>query len=222
MKLSTLIMCASSASISVADAKRFSGRGLFETTEGLAERRLEEFEMSIPMPTEESPAESIEKLLKESGVDEAKISTVMKALDGGAKMTGGKREECAAGVKMIFLVAALLPGELLPGLETLIDLLLCGPKEEETVPEEPTCVVGLKEGDECTGYGDQSCCDGLICDLECFGEVCRTDRYICQEAPQCALEGEPCGGIMVEPFCCDGNLYCAPGKSLEGSVCEFF
>ena len=61
MKLSTLITGASFATISVADAKRFAGRSLYDTTEGLAERRLEEFEMSIPMPTEESPADNIEK-----------------------------------------------------------------------------------------------------------------------------------------------------------------
>jgi len=150
LSLSTLIMCASSASIGFANAKRFAGRSPYETTEGLTERRLDEFEMSIPTPTEESPAESIEKILKEKGVDEATIPTIMKALDGGDKMTDGQsREECAAGVKMIFLVAALLPGDILPGLETLIAILLCGPEGTTTTSTTtPTCVT---QGGTCGG-----------------------------------------------------------------------
>jgi len=231
MKLSllTLIMCASSASISVADAKRFSGRGPFETTEGLAERRLEEFEMSIPTPTEESPAESIEKQLKENGVDEATISTVMKALkekgvdetvmkalDGGTKMTGSQREECAAGVKMIFLVAALLPGELFPGLETLIDLLLCGPKEET---KEETCVAAGGSCGELSGVSGD-CCDKLSCALDesaskIAGELVRTCQDCTMSSPpagceyvECGMWGETCDD---SGDCCN-QLICLSGK----------
>jgi len=225
MKLSllTLIMCASSASISVADAKRFSGRGPFETTEGLAERRLEEFEMSIPTPTEESPAESIEKQLKENGVDEATISTVMKALkekgvdetvmkalDGGTKMTGSQREECAAGVKMIFLVAALLPGELFPGLETLIDLLLCGPKEET---KEETCVAAGGSCGELAGVSGD-CCDKLSCapDEDEPGRICKdctgSSPPLECEFVECGLVGETCDD---SGDCCN-QLICSSGK----------
>jgi len=154
LSLATLVMCASSASIGFANAKRFAGRSPYETTEGLTERRLDEFEMSIPTPTEESPTESIEKILKGNGVDEATISTIMKALDGGDKMTDGQsREECAAGVKIVFTVAALLPGDPLPGLETLITILLCGPEGTTTTSTTstttPTCVAS---GGACGGY----------------------------------------------------------------------
>ena len=114
-------------------------------------------------------------------------------------MTGGKRKECAKGVKIIPTVAALLPADILPGLETLINLLLCGPKVEEMEPEE-TC-VGLKEGDNC-GYGATGdCCDGLAClPKPCSGKVCEVQN-ICQEAPQCSVLGRnvPCivlGGSM--------------------------
>jgi len=224
--LLTLIMCASSASIGFANAKRFAGRSPYETTEGLTERRLDEIEMSIPTPTEESPAESIEKQLKENGVDEAEISTimealkekgvdetVMKALDGGTKMTGSQREECAAGVKMIFLVAALLPGELFPGLETLIDLLLCGPKEE-------TCVAAGGSCGELAGVSGD-CCDKLSCAPQpCSGMMCEVKR-ICQDCTgtsppdvceyvECGLPGETCDD---SGDCCGVNsLICSSGK----------
>mmetsp|Transcript_10127 Transcript_10127/g.24815 ORF Transcript_10127/g.24815 Transcript_10127/m.24815 type:complete len:192 (-) Transcript_10127:88-663(-) len=169
LSLSTLIMCASSASIGFANAKRFAGRSPYETTEGLTERRLDEFEMSIPTPTEESPAESIEKILKEKGVDEATIPTIMKALDGGDKMTDGQsREECAAGVKIVFTVAALLPGDLLPGLETLIAILLCGPEGTTTTSTTtPTCVTqgGTCGGSDGSGPVAPFCCTGS--ELEC-------------------------------------------------------
>jgi len=195
LSLSTLIMCASSASIGFANAKRFAGRSPYETTEGLTERRLDEFEMSIPTPTEESPAESIEKILKEKGVDEATIPTIMKALDGGDKMTDGQsREECAAGVKMIFLVAALLPGDILPGLETLIAILLCGPEGTTTTSTTtPTCVAQYLG--TCGGYDliggsvgpvAPFCCTGS--DLVCLSRNGGMSYYCCDPSI------EDCGG----------------------------
>ena len=55
--------------------------------EGLAEHRLNNFELSMPGPTKESPADNIIKMLTEKKVSEAGILAIMTVWDGGTKMT---------------------------------------------------------------------------------------------------------------------------------------
>mmetsp|Transcript_24720 Transcript_24720/g.59594 ORF Transcript_24720/g.59594 Transcript_24720/m.59594 type:complete len:255 (+) Transcript_24720:93-857(+) len=123
MKLSNIFKLSSFAIGSV-DAKRLMGRSPFE------ERNLEESELSMPGPTQESSVddEGLIKLLQKNGVDKANISDLMTAWDGSAKkMLGGffSRSECVAAVELIF------PFDIVGPAEFLIKNLFCDEEEEE-------------------------------------------------------------------------------------------
>jgi len=116
------------------------GRSPFE------ERDLEESELSMPGPTQESSVddEGIIKLLLENGVDKADISDLMAAWDDSAKMSAGgffSRSECVAAVELIlvFLTDIVGPAEL------LIKTLFCGEEEEEPKCN-PTPFIGTWSG----------------------------------------------------------------------------